>query len=397
MSERELLEAKNILYKVDRLSLTIIHLRIPVYETTQLGGKKVMEKMSEEPKPGVSKKRVMEESSSSEEAEVEEIDPSFITDELLQKYASEMPSELPMTISEEMFYSDAMVQREYERLSEEDKQRFDQMKVLAEKIKKETGQYVPIEDMVARVVAQRFGHMTQQNIATVLGPSGEGPTAGKVLEKKGDILRIKAEEGSKEERKVVLTAIVPNEDPACLAYCVEEDEDAPKCVSIASKDSDVAVQKPEVQAILKELASIKRKEADCYEWLAAAIPDMTDEEITEVGERVRPSKLPKCVDQLYNQLKNPRNFRTVLAVGERMFSLYKHEQAGEPIAEVPELCERYDIGKTKLYEVLRGSKYKKEMSTPKPESAKPARQVTTIKLGEMEETPRGKGCGKKSS
>ena len=231
-----------------------------------------------------------------------------------------------MTISEELFYSDAMVQREYERLSEEDKQRFDQMKVLAEKIKKETGQYVLIEDMMARVVAQRFGHMTQQNIATILGPSGEGPAAGKVL-KKGDILRIKTEEGSEEEQKVVLTTIVPSKDPACLAYCVEEDEDAPECVSIAREDSDVAVQKPEVQAILKELADIKRKEADCYEWLTAAIPDMTDEEITEVGERVRPSKLPKCADQLYDRLKNPRNFRTVLAVGEQMFLLYKHEQA----------------------------------------------------------------------
>ena len=341
--------------------------------------------MSEEPKPGVSKKRVMEESSSSGE-EIEEIDPSCITDELLQKYASEMPSEIPMTISEELFYSDAMVQREYERLSKEDKKRFDQMKVLAEKIKKETGQYVPIEDMMARVVAQRFGRMTQQNIATVLGPSGEGPAAGKVLEK-GDVLRIKAEEGSEEERNVVLTALVPNEDPACLAYCIEEDEDAPECVSIASEDSDLAVQKPDVQAILQELASLKRKEADCYECLAAAIPDMTNEEITEVGERVQPSKLPKSVDQLYDQLKNPRNFRTVLAVGERMFSLYKHEQAGEPVAEVPELCERYDIGKTKLYEVLRGGKYKKEMSTPKPESAKPARRVATVKLGELEETP----------
>ena len=207
MSEKELLEAKNILYKVDRLSLTIIRSRIPVYKTTQLsiyfisteqGGKEAMEEMSEEPKPGVSKKRVIEESSSSEE-EVEKIDPSFIMDELLQKYASEMPSELPMTISEELFYSDAMVQREYDRLNEEDKKRFDQMKVLAEKIKKETGQYVPIEDMMARVVAQRFGCMTQQNIATILGPSGKGPAAGKVLEKKGDVLRIKAEEGSEEE------------------------------------------------------------------------------------------------------------------------------------------------------------------------------------------------------
>ena len=160
------------------------------------------------------------------------------------------------------------------------------------------------------------------------------------------------EEGSEEERKVILTAIVPSEDPACLAYCVEEDEDAPECVSIASEDSDLAVQKPKVQAILQELASLKRKEADCYDRLVAAILDMTDEEITEVGEKVRPSKLLKCADQLYNRLKNPRNFRTVLAVGERMFSLYKHEQAGEPVAEVPELCEMYDIGKTKLYEVL---------------------------------------------
>ena len=156
-----------------------------------------MEKMSEEPKQRVSKKRVIEESSSSGE-EVEEIDLSFITDELLQKYVSEMPSELLMTISEELFYSNAMVQREYDHLSKEDKKRFDQMKVLAEKIKKETGQYVLIEDMMARVVAQRFGRMMQQNITTVLGPSGEGP-AGKVLEKKGDVLRIKAEEGSEEE------------------------------------------------------------------------------------------------------------------------------------------------------------------------------------------------------
>ena len=274
---------------------------------TEQVGKEVVEekKTGGEPKPGTSKEVV---ESSSSEGEIEEIDPSLITDELLQKYASEMPSELPMTISEELFYSDAMVQREYDCLSEEDKKRFDQMKTLAKKIKKETGQYVPIEDMMVWVVAQSFGRMTQQNIAMVLGPSGEGPAAGKVLEKKGDVLRIKAEEGSEKEQKVVLTAVVPSEDPACLAYCVEEDKDAPDCISIGSEDTDVEIQKPEVKAILEELADIKRKEADCYEWLAAAIPRMTDEEVTEVGERVQPSRLPKCVDQLYDKLKNPRNF-----------------------------------------------------------------------------------------
>ena len=195
----------------------------------------------------------------------------------------------------------------------------------------------------------------------------------------------------------MLTAIVLSEDPACLAYCVEEDEDAPDCISIGSEDTDMEIQRPEVKAILEELADIKRKEVDCYEWLMAAIPGMTDEEVTEVGERVQPSRLAKCVDQLYDKLKNPRNFRTLLAVGEWVFSIYKHEQTGEPLVEVPDLCERYDVGKTRLYEVLQGGKYKKETSTFKPESVKPARRVTTIKLKEAEEPPRRKGCGKKSS
>ena len=85
MSERGLLEAKNTLYKADRLSLTIIRSRIPIYKTTQQRtylvmteqvGKEAMEKTTEESKPGTSKKRMIEESSSSEE-EVEEIDPSL--------------------------------------------------------------------------------------------------------------------------------------------------------------------------------------------------------------------------------------------------------------------------------------------------------------------------------
>ena len=137
--------------------------------TEQISKEVVEEKTSEELKPGTSKEGMVEESSSSK-GEIEKVNPSLIMDKLLQEYASEVPPELPMTISEELFYSDAMVQREYDRLSKEDKKRFDQMKTLAEKIKKETGQYVPIEDMMAWVVAQWFGRLSQQNIAMVLGP-----------------------------------------------------------------------------------------------------------------------------------------------------------------------------------------------------------------------------------
>ena len=128
--EGKLLEASNTLYKVDRMGFTIIH---PINFTCPLN--KVVKRMTEESKPGVSKRRTIKESSSSEE-DIEEIDPSCITDELLQRYASEMPSEIPITVSEELFYSGAMVQQEYEQFSEEDKKWFDQMKCWWRRLKK---------------------------------------------------------------------------------------------------------------------------------------------------------------------------------------------------------------------------------------------------------------------
>ena len=72
----------------------------PIYSTMteQISKEVVEEKTSEEPKPGTSKEGMVKESSSSE-GEIEEVDPSLIIDKLLQEYASEMPLELPMTIS----------------------------------------------------------------------------------------------------------------------------------------------------------------------------------------------------------------------------------------------------------------------------------------------------------
>ena len=53
-------------------------------------------------------------------------------------------------------------------------------------------------------------------------------------------------------------------------------------------------------------------------------------------------------------IDNLRDFRAVLAVGERLYSLYKYNQAGTPPTSIPDLCTYFDVGKTKLYELLRG-------------------------------------------
>ena len=118
-----------------------------------------------------------------------------ITDEFDNEYITEycesvnMPK--PMTISRELFYSDKMVTRRYEQLSDKDKSRFNQMKNLAETIKRDTGDYGLIEDLMAQVVAQRFGRMSKDTVALVMRPKGEGLEGGKALERTGGMLKIK--------------------------------------------------------------------------------------------------------------------------------------------------------------------------------------------------------------
>ena len=93
-----------------------------------------------------------------------EFDVSFI-----QEYCEQAEISGPMTISKELFCTDVMVAKRYAQLSRLDKERFDQMKVLAEQIKMETGDYSLIEDLMAKVVLQRFGHMQKQDVKSMLG------------------------------------------------------------------------------------------------------------------------------------------------------------------------------------------------------------------------------------
>ena len=99
--------------------------------------------------------KVVKEASNSEDT----LDSNDIDDKFLTQYCETVDSVQPMTVSKELFYTDSMVARNYERLSEEDKKHFNQMKELTESAKQETGEYSLIEDLMARVVGERFGAM----------------------------------------------------------------------------------------------------------------------------------------------------------------------------------------------------------------------------------------------
>ena len=52
------------------------------------------------------------------------------------------------------------------------------------------------------------------------------------------------------------------------------------------EDSDIEeIDKDEVRDTLKELADFKRKEADCLDKLAQAVPEMRDSEVVVVSEK----------------------------------------------------------------------------------------------------------------
>ena len=239
---------------------------------------------------GVPTQEPEEKSESGESMESDDID-----DEYLTNYCETAEIIQPMTVSKELFYTDSMVARNYDRLSPEDKKRFDQMKELAESVKQETGDYSLIEDLMARVVGERFGSMSKEDVSVVLGRPGEGSEGGKCLKQEGGHLTIKSEPGAEPE-KVVISVIVPSEESTIIPYCVKESEEQSDCETIGSESDIEEIDKTEVRNILKELAGLKRKE--CFDKLAKAVPDMQDNEVVVVAEKVRGSKLPQCVYQM---------------------------------------------------------------------------------------------------
>ena len=328
---------------------------------------------------GVQPKRQPEVISEEQGEGEESFDSDVIDEEFLDQYCEEVEHIWPMTISKELFYTDNMVARNYARLSKEDQARFDQMKELAEFVKQETGDYSLIEDLMARVIGERFGTMKKEDVGAVMGRPGEGAEGGKHLKQEGGHLKVKSEPGA-EPGRVVISAIVPAEERTLIPYCVKGDEEE-DCETIGT-DSDVEeIKKEEIQNILKELAKLKRKEADCIDKLVTAIPEMRDSEVVVMAEKVRGPELPQCIYGMSERINHPRDFCAALAADERLYSLYKFNQAGTPPISIPELCNYYDVGKTKIYELLHGGKYKystKEEETEK----KPARRIKPEKLEE---------------
>ena len=95
------------------------------------------------------------------------------------------------------------------------------------------------------------------------------------------------------------------------------------------------------------------------------------DEVVILAEKVKGSELPQCVHQMSQRINNPRDFCATLAVGD---------------TSIPDLCTYFDICKTKMYELLRGGKYK--YATKEEEVEK--KPLKRIKPEKIEEAPQQK-------
>ena len=189
------------LYKRDRLNTLVIRSRIPAAFASTLI--EMVTKIKIEPE-----EVQLSTSGGGEQAEEqvkgveseETFDSEEIDDEFLSNYCETAEILHPMMVSKELFYTDEMVARNYARLSKQDQDRFNQMEELAEVIKKETGDYSLIKDMMAQVVGERFGGMSKEDVKAVMGKEGEGAEGGKQLKEEVSRSVIKSKPGWKQRK-----------------------------------------------------------------------------------------------------------------------------------------------------------------------------------------------------
>ena len=180
--------------------------------------------------------------------------------------------------------------------------------------------------------------------------------------------------------KALVTAIFPSTDPVILNYNLKgksterTDEDY---ISIGDESDIDEVDSTEIAQIWKDMAKLKRKEADLYDKLVAAAPTMTQSDLLYSVEKTpRPtSQLPECVEEMYERIGDPHKFRVALAAGEHLVNIYKHNRDDVKIESIDATAHRFEIRRKDVYELLRGKKYLK----PKKREIIPVEEETNMK------------------
>ena len=202
--------------------------------------------------------------------------------DVLEMQEEENPLEL-IEIDPVLLMTDKQIKAGVDKLPPFQKALFEDVKKFAEDREAEEGICEPVDTLMQTLIKTRYPPIPTEVVKALV--------KSEVEEQQESSPTITSE-------KALVTAIFPSIDPVVLNYNLKgksaerTDEDY---ISIGGKSDVDELDSTEIAQIWKDMAKLKRKEADLYDKLVAAAPTMTQSDLLYSVE-----KTPRPTSQLLN-------------------------------------------------------------------------------------------------
>ena len=310
-----------------------------------------------------------------------------------------------LTENPELGYTDEQVAAEVEKLSDEDKQLYGQIKDFTDTFYRQHGYILPLTDLVQIAVTNRYPGIPthtaeeQESLRQELlqevhkrQASEEAnvqeipPRKIRRVEKTGLPKKIIDITGDDDPDKPTVITITPGVDPYQQIEMDEEelqnmagneteseelhpdDEDGDD-LSVITIDSLKDLDSEKVREIWTGMAEIKEKERDYYNKLAAMVDDMTPNDIyATIQVTPRPgTTVPQCADDLLEELGSEEIFRRILAIGYMAWQKFEANRTKKkPTPYKPsvirDVAEKFGVSKSRILDLQRGEAITREQT-----------------------------------
>ena len=301
-----------------------------------------------------------------------------------------------LTETPELGYSDEQVAAEVAKLTEEERDLYQQIKTFTDTFYRRHGYIVPLGDLVKMHMTGRFPEIPteakemkkevreelmreirKREASKEANISEEAPRKIRRMETELLTTKIIDITGEDDPDKPTVVTITPGVDlykqleaeEAEREYTVGDDtqseihpdDDEGDDLSIITIDSLKELDSEKVRKIWEGMAETREKERDYYNQLASMVDDMTPNDIyATVKATPRPgSTLPQCAEDLLEELGNEELFRRILAVGYMSWQRFeknrtKKQNTPYKPSTIRAVAEKFNVSTSRIMDLQRG-------------------------------------------
>ena len=299
-------------------------------------------------------------------------------------------------------YTDEQVEAEVERMTEEERSLYSQIKDFTDTFYRQHGYIIPLGDIVRLYMTVRYPEIPtstaeeQDQLREELlrkVRKREAAEEADVMEVTPQKIRRVQKElvpqkiiditGKDDPDKPTVITILPGKNPYDQIDAEEDaheymvgdetkseihpDDDAADDLSVITLDSYKDLDSEKVREIWKGMAEVKEKERDYYNQLAGMVDEMMLNNIyatVQVTPRLG-TTLPQCAEDLLEELGNEETFRRILAVGYMAWEKFEKNRTKK--AEVPykpstirEVAKKFLTTTSRIKDIQRGEAITRE-------------------------------------